>query len=314
MQTANIFPLDTARVQLGRHLEDAKISQRKAAKEIGISGTTLSQYLSGIYPGDNAEITEKVNQYLALQRQRKSLVQAPAFCNELPFAREMLDKIRLVHVFSDIGIIYGEAGCGKTTALKRYCESNSEAVYVQADVCTRSVRAILKLILDAIGKRRQGSNSDIMAYLVGYFQDTGTVILIDEAQHLSIKAVEAVRAIHDKAHIGIMFAGNRTVYNRMYGRNEEDFSQFYSRVGIHCRPENQYKAEHIQKLFPDVDNACVRYLKSIANQKGGLRIMIKQYMRAANAANAVSEPIGITHFSYAASESGMEWDNVSGKE
>ena len=70
----------------------------------------------------------------------------------------------------------------------------------------------------------------MMQRIITKLSGTNSLIIIDEARHLTTKAFDTIRAINDKAHIGIVYAGNPEILRRMYGRQEEELDQLYSRV------------------------------------------------------------------------------------
>src|ERR1035437_1267786 len=48
---------------------------------------------------------------------------------------------------------------------------------------------------------------------------TGGLLVIDEAQHLSVAALDQIRSIHDATDLGIALVGNQQVYARLTGGN-----------------------------------------------------------------------------------------------
>ncbi len=66
------------RESLAAYISDAQESQSNVAKELGISKTTLSLFLSGTYTGNNQELAKKASQYIRMGTARRSVARAPA--------------------------------------------------------------------------------------------------------------------------------------------------------------------------------------------------------------------------------------------
>lgn len=266
-------------------------TQTQVARQLGVSKTTLSLFLSGNYTGNNEEMAEKVEQYLSLGTVKESLAKEPEICLSLSNTEQILEKVHITHVTNDILLLYGSAGCGKTTALKYYAEHNNGVVYVEADVTTNSHRSVISMILESLGEKPKGATSDMMRLLVSKLKDTDKLIIIDEAQHLTSKTFDAIRALNDKACVGIVYSGNPSILKRMYGRNAEELDQVHSRIGYQCPLKNNYSLNDIEKVFKNhhLPHECIQYLQRVSNRKGGLRVMVKQYKLAANIATALNE-------------------------
>lgn len=295
------------RDKLSSYIHQENISQSQISKELDVSKTTLSLFLKGVYTGDNEEIGSRIEQYFAIGSARRVLAKSPDFCPTITNTQKILESVKITHVMNDILLLYGAAGCGKTTALKYYSQNNNGVVFVEADVTTNSPRSILMLIMEAIGERPRGATADMMRLLTAKLQDTNKLIIIDEAQHLTPKSFDELRALNDKAGVGIVYSGNPSILKRMYGRMEEDFDQVYSRIGFHCEVSNRHSFSDIQQYFRKypLPEDCLKFLHKIAHRKGGLRLMDKQYKLAANIATALQEDLAVYHFEEAAKRMGI---------
>ena len=121
-------------------------------------------------------------------------------------------------------------------------------------------------------------------------------IIIDEAQHLSIRALENLRAINDSTETGIVLCGNPTVYDRMHGRGQAHFAQLYSRIGIR-RHIIEPDLEDITKIFLNygLDKESLLYLHKLALQRGGIRNCVKVLNIALQLRDDEKEPLTIDH-------------------
>lgn len=296
-----------ARSKINQYLEQSRRKQGAVAKELGISPAAFSLFLKDRYTGNNREIAEKIEQFLGMEQRRNTLSKKPGICFEVKNTRQILEKVYVTQTTGDILLIYGDAGCGKTTALQYYAQHNKNVIYVEADVTNSSYRSMLCLIAEELGEPSRGASSTIMHKLIRKTKGSSMVLIIDEAQHLAPKAFDAIRALNDKAGIGIVYAGNPSIKKRMYGTKQDDFDQVYSRIGYHCPLYNRYSMEDIQSIFKDygLNKECITYLQKIAQRKGGLRIMIKQYCMAVNIALSLEEPFEMIHLQEAAERMGI---------
>ncbi len=61
------------------------------------------------------------------------------------------------------------------------------------------------------------------------------LILIDEANHLSVASLELLRHIHDLSRCGMVLVGTKRLYDLFTngGRKSQDLEQLWSRVAVH---------------------------------------------------------------------------------
>jgi DNA transposition AAA+ family ATPase len=257
---------DPIRDLLREHMSSTGKSQTEIAKAIGVSGATLSGFMRGSYPGDMHEIAGKITNYLARQEARSMVPQEPDFV-ETSIAAEVETVAEFAHNHNKIGLVYGDAGIGKTLALTQYAAAHPDVIFLRANVKFKSARAIENAIAEKIGKH------DVIQALKG----TGRLLIIDEAQRLTYSALETLRDIHEEAGIGIVLSGNKSIYDQMRGKKGELFDQLFSRVGIRrylqCRDVTKKDIEAVFNQFYSLDKQCLDYLHEIATRVrgGGIR-------------------------------------------
>lgn len=212
-----------------------------------------------------------------------------ACMNEVYFAAQYAQSC------GDISLIYGEAGLGKTFSLRQYAKEN-EVIYIELRDCDKSTKGVCERILDAIGKSRRGNDRALVNVIIDYLREHPKLIIIDEAQHLLLKAIENLRAINDATETGMVLCGNPTVYDQMHGRGQAHFAQLYSRIGIRRCIVNP-DMEDIKAIFSpyDLDGGCLRFLHSLGLQWGGIRNCIKIFNMAQEMAQRLGEPLSVGH-------------------
>lgn len=302
--------IDAIRQQLTDHLKAFGCSQRQAAKELGVSGTMLSFFLKGTYDGDNDRLAQKAEQFIRMDTARRRVKQIPDICLTVRNTQSILQKCEIAHMNNEVVLIYGPAGCGKTTALQYYEEHHNGVVYVEADATTNSPRCVLQMLCEKTGESPVGTTNSLMRRIIEKLRGTNQLVIIDEAQHLAERAFDTVRALNDKAHVGLVYAGNPSILQRMYCKRQDDFDQVYSRVVYKCQLKNVYTLEDIRAIYTghDISPECLKYLYAIAKRKGGLRLMTHQCKIAENIAASLKEALSLEHMDAAAEMMG----NVEG--
>lgn len=122
---------------------------------------------------------------------------------------------------------------------------------------------------------------------------TNKIIIIDEAQHLKLAALEEIRTLSEQNSItgdsgtGIVLIGNTEVYSRMLGKGEARFAQLFSRIRM-----NRYYGtakvleDDICKLFPVLmkseSKKEIGFLLGISRSKWGIRGAVNVYNNATN--------------------------------
>ncbi len=211
-----------------------------------------------------------------------------------------LDEITMAVSFAeaagDISLIYGDAGLGKTFSLKEYVRSHPDTVYVELKDCDKSTKGVCEKILACIGKEQRGLDRLLVDSIIEFLRNSPRLIIIDEAQHLSLRALENIRAINDATETGVVLCGNPTVYDRMHGRGQAHFAQLYSRIGIR-RHIMEPSLEDIASIFEayELDKESVLYLHKLALQRGGIRNCVKVLNIALQLRASEKEPLNIEH-------------------
>lgn len=194
----------------------------------------------------------------------------------------------------DISLIYGDAGLGKTVSLKQYAKTHPDTIYIELKDCDKSVKGVSEKILSCIGKLQNGTDRVLVDTIIDYLKSNPKLIIVDEAQHLSLRSLENLRAINDVTESGIVLCGNPTVYDRMHGRGQAHFAQLYSRIGIR-RHILEPSLDDIEAIFKPyaLDKESLLYLHKLALQRGGIRNCVKVLNIALQIRNDEKEPLNI---------------------
>ncbi|MCT4509913.1 MAG: AAA family ATPase [Tepidibacter sp.] len=233
-----------------------------------------------------------MNNYSKLDNQTKT----PKFASTNAAEAIML-ATRFAHANRDISLIYGEAGLGKSFSLNHYANTHDKVIYVEARECDRSTKGIAERILKSMGKSKTGTDRVLIDTIIETLKGSEKLLIVDEAQHLGLRAIENMRAINDEAKIGIVLCGNPTVYDRMHGKGQAHFAQLFSRLGIKRRISEPTRKD-IEKIFTkfNLDNSCIDFLHAMSLSWGGLRNSIKIFKMAYDLSSASSETLSLAHF------------------
>lgn len=289
---------------------DKRLSQASLAKEAGISAATLNQWLSGKYAGDNENIDTKIRLWVEADQARRAagslMPQVPAF-QPLPTSTRVLSALAYAQMAGDIAAIYGGAGLGKTSACIHYQGSNPNVWLVTMTESCGGLVSALQEICDALSLSTAGGAREMSKRIAKRVRGTNGLLLIDEAQHLGVSALEEIRQIHDATGIAVALVGNEGVFSRMAGgRGAERLDRLYSRVGkrLSLRQSTEADVIGLVKAWGVLDAKCHPTLVEVARRPGALRGMTKVLRLAAMNASAEGRDVCCEDVRAAAAELG----------
>ncbi len=277
---------------------DKRMSQTVLAREAGVSSTTLSQWLSGTYAGNNEAIEQKLEIWLESYEARRaaggSLPAAPAWV-ETPTGQRIVAGLSYAQIAGDIAVIYGGAGLGKTTACQRYALTSPSVWVATMTPASASVVTCLEEVCEAVGAGDAGGGAaKLFRAIVKRVRDTHGLLVIDEAQHLSVAALDQLRSLHDATGIGIALVGNEAVYARMTGGNRAAYlDRLFSRIGkrLGLRQSTEADITALLGAWGIDDGKCRGQLIEIARKPGALRTLTKTLRLASSYAAAESRGV-----------------------
>ena len=71
-----------------------------------------------------------------------------------------------------------------------------------------------------------------MCEVIAKLNQSGRLLIIDEAENLPYQALEITRRIHDKTGVGVLLVGRNILFENLKGFNNQ-YDQLYSRVKYH---------------------------------------------------------------------------------
>lgn len=182
------------------------LSQAQAAREIGVSGTRLSQWLSDQYRGDVAVTTALVQRWIDT---RKDLSQrrlhAAGLDRHAKTAawHEVNAALAYAQATGDLALVVGPPGRGKTWGSQRYCRDASGAAYLRVTPAVRSLAGLLARVAQALGCAPGASAIATESAVVAALEGRGALLVIDEAHHLGVSLLDELRCLRDLAGAGV---------------------------------------------------------------------------------------------------------------
>ncbi len=208
------------------------ISQAKAAEGCGYTPGVLSGWISDSYKGDTFAVEGTIRSWLEREGRRRARKTIPV-ANTESFNR-ITKAITLAHENKDIALVVGEAGFGKTTALKAYAEANPHnAIYINVNKAMTKQTLIYE-IAAGLGFERKGNFPDVAMRVHQKLAEQDMVVMVDEADYLKDDSLELLRQIvNDAGQSGLVLSGlPRLEYRIITLKN--DHQQIASRIGVYA--------------------------------------------------------------------------------
>ncbi len=245
--------------------------QRRVAELLGVSQTTLSQWLGDKYGAADA-MNARVAEFL---HERKEAGEGVVPAEGYTLIQEVC---ALCQEDCKFAVVQGNPGVGKTKALQLYAQEHDDVLYVRVDVTTT-----MKVLLEElVGEGAGLTNAQLMREARARLK--GALIIVDEADLLAVRSLEALRAIWgDGGWCGLVLAGTPKL-ERLLRRGphaSENLAQLYSRVDFNVVITNPSVSDLDQYLDrAGVQDADARRLITAAGNRDSFRAAAKLLSQA----------------------------------
>jgi len=253
-------------------------SLNRIATMLGRSTAGVSQYMNKKYKGDLSAFEKEIANLL-MREENLEFVTGPAiFCSTTPSIL-IWEVLQFCDKKEKMGVALAPSGTGKTETCKEYKRKNRASIYVTADISTRSMASVLRLVArHSGGPVSRHTISDLLHSVIDRLKGSHRLLIIDDAHFLSWEAFEVVRKIHDCAGIGVVYVGQERLYDQMKGADKKAylFDQIFSRIAIKRevpRPTKKDARIIADSIWPGLDKECVNFLFDKARGKGRFRVM-----------------------------------------
>lgn len=270
---------ETLRAEVRALMERDGLSAAEAAKDAGVPYSTFHAWLRGTYTGNNDKVAGEVRKWVGARKERAEaaavLPVAPGFLMT-PSAERIHAVLQYAQFARDMAVVAGGPGIGKTVTLCNYRDSTPNVWLVTMEPSTSSSHGLLRELCTEM-KLLEKEAARLSRAVCGRVEGTQGLIIIDEAQHLAIAALDQLRAIHDRTGVGVVMVGNDQVYARLEGGGRKaQFAQLFSRVGMRHTQAGPRDADI--KMLAEAWGATpeeMKLLRVIAKKPGALRGMTK---------------------------------------
>lgn len=260
------------------------LSYVQAGKDIGVSDSILSSLRSGTYKGDTEKQIKIIEDYFSIKTQYKDAYQEINYVGT-SISSTVYDIIKLCHIKGGLSMFAGDAGIGKTKAAEKYVRDNpNNSIYITLNPCFTSVKSLLKLLAKQVGAKPSGGTDDMWTAIRSRLSD-GMIIIFDEAQHLTYKSIETIRAFSDDfaksgQTLGVCFIGNIDTVRKLSA-----FAQLDNRTKHKpIYTTKKIKRTDIEMLFPilKINNmdAEIDFLWKIAQTHQAIRGVVNLFSNA----------------------------------
>lgn len=227
--------IEQQRAWLLEHKEETSLSWKQLEGRIGRSSSSLSLFANKKYGAPGDLIAEEVFVY------RQTLAAKAALSTkrvQLPDYYPTATSLQLIHLLSwgkQGRIVMAAMGPGmsKTMTAKHFEACNSHVFLVTISPATSGIRAMLRAVLHAMGVASPTGDIQSMSMQI---KDRASklmdpLLILDEAQHLTVQSIEEVRHWHDATGLGVAMLGNEQVQQKIDGGTRSAaFAQLFSRV------------------------------------------------------------------------------------
>ena len=269
------------------------------ARMINRSTAAVSNYVNKVFAGDLAVFEKDIANLLRREEELEFTAMPRTFCKTLA-SRLIWEVFQFCDENCDMGVAVGPAGSGKTITCNEYKRANRNTVFVTADIATRSVGSVLRMIAKRVGgtPHGMGSNSALLHAIIEKLKQSNRLIIIDEAHFLTWEAFEVIRKIHDCAGVGVVYVGMERLYDQMKGTSGRNFlfEQIYSRISIK-RDDLPVEREDVKALAdslrPGLDKQCIDFLHTKAQGRGKFRTVVKLLQVAGSMERDYGQAMGL---------------------
>ncbi len=228
------------REQTREYMKARHLSRQQMAGLVDVRCYALAKYLDNL-PGCSKESVEAALRAYFLKLERmQTRAKRPEFIPTLT-ANLILEKLQEADLQGALALLCGPPGIGKTFAIEEFIDriekqhdpEKPEVLFATAHSVSTPKSLMAALCLQA-GIPHQGTASTLAESLVRKLETGHFLIIVDEANHLDIEAMELLRYVYDLGHLGIVLVGTLRLYEIFTdgSRPAGELEQLWSRVGI----------------------------------------------------------------------------------
>lgn len=261
---------------------ESKESQNAAAKSLrGVSAATVSQILNGKWELIADEMWRTVANQIGYDSRQWSVIETEGY-------RRMTDVLTDAQQNSLVMAVVGDAGCGKSQAIKNYAANNRGVIALSCSEYWNR-KEFLTELLQSLGVEAGGSTvADMVREAIRQLKRReGVLIVLDEADKLSDQVLHFFITIYNKLEdmVGIVLCATQYLKKRIERgvvNNRKGYKEIYSRIGRKfipmpvvngsdikavCRANGLEDTREIARIIDDADNDLRRVKRLVCALK-----------------------------------------------
>jgi DNA transposition AAA+ family ATPase len=249
-------------------------TQAALARLARISTSSLNQIINGVYATPPAKLLANVSSAMRHADEAVGNILPPV---ETSVFRMVTFACDMARRYRNFAIVSAYVGTGKTFALRHYAATSSNTHVIEASPTMTSASLVKKLARIVVGIEK-GSIADKFEEIVSTLKNTDSLIIVDEAETLTVTQLHTIRRIRDMANVGVVFAGTEHL-SGLIRPAHGPFDQIRSRVGFWpetARGITETDAAALtQAAFgvEEIDDAFVKRLYGYC--KGSARLLVE---------------------------------------
>lgn len=290
--------------------EQTGLSWADLSKRTNIAEGTISQIGSARgYTGNRKPLADKIYKYRqSLAARDTTYIDAPEIPGyfETQTASEVLALLHWAQRGKMVCIPIG-SGLGKTTAAEHFAELYPHIYIATIPPSCGSQGPMQVAVLDALGvENASGTPHGLTSMIIDRLRKMHRpVLIIDEAQHLTVKALEEIRFWSFKAGVGIAMMGDiRLAHLINNGTGKNDLPQLRSRTKMMPARTLPYvqDVEALAAAWNVHEKRAVQEIGRIAQRPGALRLATQALEMAAMLAASEQAVLGLSHIQEAGAD------------
>ena len=261
---------------------DSKESQNAAAKSLrGVSAATVSQILNGNWDLISDDMWRTVGNQIGYDPRNWVVIETEGY-------RRMTQVLTAAQRHSLVMAVTGDAGCGKSQAIKVYAGSNRNVIALSCSEYWNR-KEFLGELLQSLGTEPGGSTvADMMREAIRQLKRReGVLIVLDEADKLSDQVLHFFITIYNKLEdtVGIVLCATQYLKKRIERgvvNNRKGYKEIYSRIGRKfipmpvvnrgdikavCTANGLEDRREIERIIDDADNDLRRVKRLVCALK-----------------------------------------------
>ncbi|HRR34004.1 MAG TPA: AAA family ATPase [Kiritimatiellia bacterium] len=254
------------------------LTLKQVGARLGKNEGFISKYMNGVPEGDVAAFEQRVKDMLDRERRKRTWA-------DIYFQTEAVAAcftvFELIRESSDIGLVYGPAGVGKSVAVRRYAADHGTVISFVGEEGRGGPYAIQRGIASGIDMRKWSRREcRLSEYIADKLAGSERLVLIDNAQRIDISGLRWLMDFHDATGVSFALVGNPEVIDKLCGRD-----QLSSRIGIRYDIAqagitgdwiDRAADEMVAAMWPKAAQEVALLARETARRPGHLRTLSKQ--------------------------------------